>query len=156
MLNICATPLCIKQKMSIFSRCTKDIITIFWYFFWLLTWKKTLRSFLSRVQSSLYTCMKPLSYKFYDLVVLNKPLRALLAKQPDISLPTFLGTIHFWFHYHPYLSKQYAWPQKLRFRGQNRTPGPDFHFEAKRGDFRLRDVILLGPSMVGLRKKIIL
>ena len=39
MLNFCATPLYIKQKMFIFSRCTNDIITKFWYSFWLLTWK---------------------------------------------------------------------------------------------------------------------
>ena len=38
-LNFCATLLRIKQKMFIFSRCINDIITTFWYSFWLLTCK---------------------------------------------------------------------------------------------------------------------
>ena len=42
-LNFCATILCIKQKMFIFSRCTNDIITTFWYSLWFRTWKNPLR-----------------------------------------------------------------------------------------------------------------
>ena len=42
-LNFCATPLYMKQKMFIFSRCTNYIITTFWYSFWFPTWKNPSR-----------------------------------------------------------------------------------------------------------------
>ena len=84
---------------------------------------------------------------------LSKYLRVLLAKRPDICLPTFLAWYPIWLDYQNYISSQCTWPQKLGSGGQNRALGPDLHLRSKLSVFGVWDIMRPGAHMVGLTKK---
>ena len=80
-------------------------------------------------------------------------LRVLLAKRPDICLPTFLAWYPIWLDYQNYISSQCTWPQKLGSGGQNRALGPDLCLRSKLSVFGVWDILRPGAHMVGLTKK---